>query len=313
MGTTGMSSYREFLRRGGIADLSGRAILRFGGNDRARYLNGQVTANVQSLQARRSTPACVTSAKGKLCADGFVTNTGDALWFDAEATLRETLAPRFERYIISDDVTLEDLSDSMRVVHFILGEGETAEALQAAFASLNPTQSARFGRPGLDFLLSSVDAWDALKGERVFLTPEDLESLRVEAGIPKWGAELDENTLPPEAGLDRTHIDYHKGCYIGQEVISRLKSIGHVNRRLVGFISSSGTPLEAGWEILAASGDAASPAGTLTSAARSFALEKPLALGYLRRAFAPGEYLARPANATAEPTPVTACELPFTK
>jgi folate-binding protein YgfZ len=146
------------------------------------------------------------------------------------------------------------------------------------------------------------------------LTLEDLDNLRVEAGIPKWGAELNENTLPPEAGLDRTHIDYHKGCYIGQEVISRLKSIGHVNRRLVGFVSNSGAQLEAGWEIYpSAPNDSPPAAGTLTSAAWSFALEKPVALGYLRRAFAVGEYLARPANSTAQPTPVIACELPFTK
>jgi folate-binding protein YgfZ len=64
---------------------------------------------------------------------------------------------------------------------------------------------------------------------------EDYERLRIERGIPAWGAELTEETLPPEAGLDNTHIDYHKGCYIGQEVISRLKSVGHVNQTLCRF------------------------------------------------------------------------------
>ena len=76
---------------------------------------------------------------------------------------------------------------------------------------------------------------------------EDIaETLRIEAGVPRWGAELNEDTLPPEAGLDRAAIDYHKGCYIGQEVISRIKSVGHVNRSLTGFASAA--PLAAGME-----------------------------------------------------------------
>jgi folate-binding protein YgfZ len=148
---------------------------------------------------------------------------------------------------------------------------------------------------------------------RVVLSPEDIENLRIERGIPRWGGELDENTLPPEAGLDRTHIDYHKGCYIGQEVISRIKSIGHVNRRLAGFVSTTGARLDSESSIVPAASPDGEPCGVLTSAGWSFALEKPVALGYLRRSAPPGEYLARPAAPKAEPVPVVVCDLPFTK
>jgi folate-binding protein YgfZ len=119
------------------------------------------------------------------------------------------------------------------------------------------------------------------------------ESLRIESGTPRWGAELTEETLPPEAGLDLTAIDYHKGCYIGQEVISRIKSVGHVNRQLAGFTALNRlTPLAPGMTLHPES-DPAKPAGEITSAAWSFGLECWAALGYLKRGFAGTALLAR--------------------
>jgi folate-binding protein YgfZ len=121
---------------------------------------------------------------------------------------------------------------------------------------------------------------------------------------------LDENTLPPEAGLDQTHIDYHKGCYIGQEVISRLRSVGHVNRQLTGFVAEGDAPLAAGLRLFATAEDT-TPIGVLTSAAYSFALEKPIALGYLKRGSPTGALLARLDGANGPPAVVTARALPF--
>src|SRR5678816_363571 len=92
-----------------------------------------------------------------------------------------------------------------------------------------------------------------------------------------------DSTLPPEARLDQTHVDYNKGCYVGQEVISRLKSVGHVNRRLVGYLATQpDASLAAGMQLFTP-GRADKPLGQLTSVAWSFALERPAALGYLRR------------------------------
>ena len=301
----------EPAERSGVADLSDRVKLRLTGADRVRYLNGQITANVLQLKPGESRPACVTTAKGRLCADIFVHATAAALFVDADAAVRETLPPRLERYIISDDATLADVSEEMRLVHLIGAAIERTDLFEgAAFVS----RANRLGRPGLDVWIDSAafaKIWDALTGAFVVIDEPLLESLRIEAGIPRWGRELDENTLPPEAGLERTHIDYDKGCYIGQEVISRLKSIGHVNRRLAGFLALDEAPLAPAMHLLPPDTDAAE-IGVLTSAAWSFTLEKHVALGYLKRGSPMGELRARADGETGPGRIVRAQELPLT-
>ena len=225
---------------------------------------------------------------------------GGLAWLKAIfGTVHVPLAVRLERYIVADDATLAELPPETRLLHFI---GARPPALEG-----RPLQPARrFGREGWDHWTDAAtlgELWPALIAQHVALDETLLETLRIEAGIPRWGRELDEDTLPPEAGLDRTHIDYQKGCYIGQEVISRLKSIGHVNRRLVGFLSTTGAPLTVGTAVVSPD-DPATPVGTITSTAWSFALERPIALGYLKRSAPAGDLLAI--------VPVAVRELPFT-
>src|SRR5580692_6386273 len=100
------SEYLDFQQRGGIADLSDRAKFRLTGADRVRYLNGQVTANILRLPEGEAVPACVTTAKGRLCGEIFVSALSDALLIDAEPSLREPLFERLERYIVADDAVL---------------------------------------------------------------------------------------------------------------------------------------------------------------------------------------------------------------
>jgi len=307
------AAYQEVLTRGGIAVLSDRVKLVLTGADRVRYLNGQVTSNVQKLLPGQTQPACVTTAKGRLCAEVIITARADALIVDADGALRETLPGRLERYIISDDVALADATDELRLFHLLPARGEPIESvLRADFGTLDHHPAQRFGRTGIDFFLSAAEAADRfpqLTAHLVLLDDALLETLRIEAGVPRWGCELGEDTLPPEAGLDRTHIDYHKGCYIGQEVISRLKSVGHVNRQLTGFLSEDGTMPAAGAAVFA-SGDERS-VGIVTSVAFSFALERPIALGYLRRGSPTSGLLARPSDPARPECRVTACPLPF--
>jgi folate-binding protein YgfZ len=141
------------------------------------------------------------------------------------------------------------------------------------------------------------NAWSSLSKAFTPLDDQLSETLRIEAGVPRWGAELDENTLPNEAGLDRDAIDYHKGCYVGQEVISRIKSVGHVNRSLRGFVSDS--PLAAGMQLFESNEAAEKSVGHLTSAVWSFGLEKWAALGYLKRGIESPALEARAADGTA--------------
>jgi len=155
--------------------------------------------------------------------------------------------------------------------------------------------------------------WEKITAHLHVLSDEMLELIRIEHGVPRWGCELDENTLPPEAGLDRTHIDFHKGCYIGQEVISRLKSIGRVNRELRGFVSTDGMPLTAGARIFSVT-EPPHDLGLLTSAAFSFALDRHVALGYLRRDAVGGEFLATAPevpDSKGAPVRITVHPLPF--
>lgn len=223
-----MDSLQDLLEGRTALSLSPRAVWKFTGADRVRYLNGQVTNDVTQLRPGRALHAAVCNAKGKMEGDVWITATDDALWVDAPPELRETLGARLERYIIADDVTLEDLSDQVSGIH-LLKEPPTA--------ARPPVHSARFGLPGVDFWkLGPLDtSWP--------LAPEKLvETLRIRQGVPAWGREMTPQTLPPEAGFDRDAISYSKGCYIGQEVIARIKSKGHVNKKLARISSAAGDP-----------------------------------------------------------------------
>ncbi len=302
--------YRAFRERGGVADLASRVKLLFKGSDRVRYLNGQVTANVAAARVPGVLPACVATAKGKLCADVFLSLGPSAILVDADATLADTLPARMERYIIADDVTVEDATATIAIVH-ILGIAPAALPAEIRDALL---PSNRYGIPGFDwhppFRKDLAPAWAQLAAQFPVLSDELLELIRIEHGVPRWGFELGENTLPAEAGLDRSHVNFHKGCYIGQEVISRIKSVGHVNRELCGFLSPDGTPLVRGARLFSAD-EPGKNLGQLTSTAFSFTLDRAIALGYLRRG-APTEGLLAASDAAPDaPVRVTVQPLPF--
>ena len=272
--------YAAVKAHGGVIDLASRVKLSFTGNDRLRYLNGQVTAKLTASNGVQ--PACVTTAKGKLCADVFIGTWPGVTIVDADAAVAATLLPRLEKYIVADDVVIEDITLQAALIHCI---GIPAEALKEV-THLTACPANRLGVPGLDLFSPWRDElaahWQALTARFPIISEELAELLRIEAGLPRWGYELDENTLPAEAGLDRTHVDFHKGCYIGQEVISRIKSVGHVNRSLRGFISQNGEPILSGARISSVQAPSET-LGTLTSAAFSHGLNRSIALGYLKR------------------------------
>jgi folate-binding protein YgfZ len=287
------ATYAEVRRLGALVDLSDRAKWRLSGADRVRYLNGQVTNDIRRVRPDATLIACVTTAKGRLSGLIFVSAAPSFLRIDAEPDLRESLGARLERYIIADDAALEDATDEDCLFHILppSGASDFTREIDAPGASVRA--ATRFSRPGIDIIAPRSGHAGLLAHLAVSypLIPAPLiEILRIEAGIPRWGAELTEETLPPEAGLDQTAIDYHKGCYIGQEVISRIKSVGHVNRRLACF--TAGSPLSPGMT-LHPSDDPGRTAGEITSAAWIFGLETWAALGYLKRGFADTPLLAR--------------------
>ncbi len=277
-----------------VFDLSDRTILSVTGEDRLRFLNGQLTQDLRPLRPERALPACVTNAKGRLQAVVWVAQTGaGALRVDSDPGLSEVLLARLNRYVVADDVVLEDFSGSLAMLHFV---GQAPSEI-AAFADLPAVQADRLGEAGWDvvFPLAEKEARLRVYGERLGGW-EVWERYRIERGIPAWGAELGEETLPPEAGLERTHIDYHKGCYIGQEVISRLKSVGHVNRLLVRLRGGAEVALPAaGAEVFGTRGGEADLDGSsfvigkITSVVRSLNGEVS-ALAYVKRNFLADEF-----------------------
>ncbi len=253
-----------------------RAFFRLSGGDRVRYLNGQVTNDVRKATAEAAIYALVTTAKGKIEGDVFVSPIpdDDALLIDAPMDLQEALFTRLDRYIIADDAELEDVTGQLGIVH---QPGVTDASWEPENAKWQ-REANRFGPAGRDILTAGPPHLPenlVSKG----MSPEQLEELRISHGFARWGAELGPNVLPQEANLQDRAIDFHKGCYIGQEVISRIKSVGRVNRYLVALVANEPGSLEAGWELFHE--DVA--VGTITSLAFSQQFDRIIALGFVKR------------------------------
>ena len=262
-------------------DLSSRAKLRIGGSDALRFLNGQLSNDVSKSSESAAIQACILNAKGKMNAHVFVARAENFFFMDTDSQLRETLPTRLDRYIIADDVQLEDVAQTFSTFH-CLGESPVN-----TLADCRSVSAARFGEPGVDLWIETTKSGDLrqrLAAEMSFCNETEAETLRIERGIPRWGAELTEEIIPIEANLEAQTIDYEKGCYIGQEVISRMKMSGQTNKRLCGIVPMSDASLEASMRLFPA-GDEKKQCGWISSACRSPRLGKEIALGYVKRGF----------------------------
>ena len=262
-----------------LFDLSGRAKLRITGSDRLRFLNGQVTNDVRKASESAAIEACVLSAKGRMNGHVFLSAERDCFLADADPDLRHALIARLERYVIADDVQIEDVTDRLSIFHVL---SPTAPALGDGWRLVS---AHRFTESGWDVwsdaALHDVVARQLSSAFR-FFDAASAEVFRVEEGVPRWGRELTEEIIPIEANLEVRAIDYEKGCYIGQEVISRIKMSGQTNKRLCGLVSFRGAPLLTGMK-LAATGEKSKEAGWITSATRSERLGREIALAYVKR------------------------------
>lgn len=240
---------------GKIAELTDRAIFRLTGEDRERYLNGQITQKVSLATNGKAVYTAITNAKGKMEGDAFVRQLGDTLVIDCPIELRESLLMRLDKYIIADDAVLEDVTDELSLFH-------TPSVIEDMSLAILCWECDRFGSNGTDLMVPKntippgIDTLDEI--------PAEWEQLRIQQGVPKWAAELDEKTLPPEANLEDTAISYNKGCYIGQEVISRIKAAGKINRTLTQFTLSA--TVEVPCDLPNPDDAEGKPAGTITSA-----------------------------------------------
>ncbi len=234
-----------------------------------------MTNDIAKATDENAIHACVLNVKGRISADIFISADGDSFLVDSDPEMREALSARLERYVIADDVQIEDVTDEFALFHSL---GEIAPDLGE---SVRVVRSTRYGMAGFDLWLRRAEHDDV--AARLALVDEaSAEVFRIERGLPRWGRELTEEIIPTEANLEESAIDYGKGCYIGQEVISRIKMSGQTNKRLVGLVSLGDVLLPAGSRLTSADGK---DIGWITSATRSERLGRQIGLGFVKRGF----------------------------
>jgi glycine cleavage system T protein len=287
----------------GLIDLSHRAILELAGKDRTRFLNGMVTNDVKSLKPGSGQYAAMLTTHGKLMADMRIYALADAYWLDLHEELIPKTREALDRHIIADQVDLTDRSGEVVMVaiqgpaslELLAGLGIAGAKSLAEYQHLETSikgagvriiRASETGEEGFIAVApapSSDTVWQALmeagRAHQLRLVGmEALNLLRVEAGIPWHGLDMDENTLLQEVGLERA-VSFSKGCYIGQETVARVAHRGHVNRHLTGLlIEGTGVPVP-GTKLLRELQEV----GRITSAVRSPTLGHAIALGYVRR------------------------------
>ena len=292
----------------GVLDLGFRSRLCLLGADRKSFLNGQVTNNVKDLAPGSGCYAALVTAKGKMQSDLLIYCLQDEILLDFEPGLSGMVQQRLEKYIIAEDVQVVSVADAYG--HLSIQGPESARALAAlALSAALPEAPMKFvqhsdptlgdiyvmnhprtGTHGFDLFVPTaalgavldklVASARALGGRVVGWAA--LEQARIEAAIPRFGADMDETNPPPEAGLEGRAIHYAKGCYIGQEVIARIRTYGQVAKALRGLQwapESGGSLPKKGDKIFWGEKEV----GYVTSATASTDLGSNLALGYLRR------------------------------
>ena len=314
------AEHQAVRQAAGLFDYSFRSQLALTGEHRTKFLHRILSNDIKSLTAGHGTYALLLNAQGHILADLRVYADDDRVWIDTDADLVEKAAAILRRYIIADRVQIEQRQlfsvalqgpRSREIVQKLFGtpfeppEQEMDHRLMD-FAG-QPARVIRLsstGEQGYEIWLETAVAtrfWEsALVAGAAGLVPcgvEALESLRIEAGIPRYGPDFGEDTLPLEAGLVSA-LNFIKGCYIGQEIVERARSRGHVNWKLVGLRFDPGAPMPKPGDALMVNGKAV---GEVTSACFSVTLGVPLALAYVRReASQPGERLALPSGAAAK-------------
>ena len=306
-----------------LFDTNFRAFLHLTGPDRVRFLNAISTNDVKSLTEGHGSLGLLLNPQGHILAEAECHALPDQLLVLTHAMVRERTAEWLEKYVIMDDVTLEDATArfgsvalegpaAASLLHQVCGLKLDAmpdfahrEVVIGAAAGLAIRRS-HFGEVGAEIVAareSLPGIWQMLAG--VVRKPGGgpvgyaaLNALRLEAGIPWFSYDFDDQRIPHEAGLETSHISYTKGCYTGQEIVERVRSRGHVNRRRVGLQFEGTTPPPAQTKLLADDKEV----GHVTSAAYSPARQRAIGMGYLRHEHtAPGSHV-RYEGGTAEVT-----------
>jgi len=295
--TAGYSALREHAA---WLDLSGRGKIRANGEDGARLLHAMTTNQVETLQPGEGCYAFFLSAQGRILADVNLLCFEDHFLLDTEPETRTKVYEHLDRYIIADDVTLEDQTDRIATIAVEGPEAGAALAKLGAPQPAAPHASAPWsdgnivgtiarldttGRGGF-FLLIPVEDKQALISRLTEAgipeaTAEDARVVRIESGRPRYGEEITERYLVQETDQLRA-VHFSKGCYLGQEIVERVRSRAQIHRVLRRLEIDTSEPPAAGTKLKSGDADAAE----IASAVFSPALGKTVALAYVRMPFA---------------------------
>ncbi len=286
---------------------TGRGRIVVSGRDRASYLQGLLTNDIAALGPGQGCYAAYLTPQGRMIADLWVYELGDVILLSVPLAARETVLTRLDQFIFSEDVQLGDVTGTFAALVVVgpLAAAAVARALgveAGVIQALGEHGSLRLtlagepvivlrvtdtGEPGYEVLVATASAAPleaALQAAGVEpIDAATAETLRIEAGVPRFGVDMDEETIPLEAGIEPRAISFTKGCYVGQEVIIRVLHRGHgrVARRLVGLVFEDARVGPAATPLLVDGREV----GAITSSAVSEALGRSIALGYLKRDF----------------------------
>ena len=299
------AEYESVRRAAGLFDLSHRGLLQFTGPDRLSFLQGMLSNDLRALKTFDGQYATILNQQGKVLADLRVLCALNSLYLDFWENLKERIIEHLNRYLVADEVEIADRSGEYATLSL---QGPNAEALlrNVTGPAELPSQSAHHGMvslegaavcvvrashagdAGFDLIIPNAvlaaiarRLTDSGKQLGVRWVGEEAQNiLRVEAGIPRYGIDFNEENLLLEVGLDHA-VSFTKGCYLGQEVVERIRSRGHVNRKLCGLWLDGQTPAESG-DVIRVDGK---EIGRVTSSVVSPRLKRPIALGYLQKDF----------------------------
>jgi glycine cleavage system T protein len=286
----------------GFIDLSHRGLIQLTGADRVSFLQGLVSNDVKALQPGDGQYATVLNQPGKVLGDTRVLCSENSLYLDLWEIIKDKIVEHLNRYLVADEVEIADRTDDYAILSLqgpqaeaclrrLVGQAELPGRLaEHRMVNLDGAQvcvvcASSTGETGFDLIIprshfKNVAQQLTAAGKQfsgAWVGEEAHNILRVEAGIPRYGVDFTEDNLLLEVGLDQA-VSFTKGCYLGQEVVERIRSRGHVNKKLVG-LSFEGQESASRGDVLFAD----KPVGTITSSVHSPALGKPIALGYVHK------------------------------
>jgi tRNA-modifying protein YgfZ len=264
-----MQGYNELRESAAWVDVSTRGKIRMTGEDRVRLLHAMCTNNIEVLKPGEGCYAFLLNAQGRILADVNVLCHEDSLLLDTETETRQKILEHLDQYLIADDVTLEDVTTTVATI-----------AVSGPKAAPPPAVPALRVYPDTWHIFISAEDKDAMAAS-LFLPQADAEAartVRIEQGRPRYGEEITERYLVQETGEMRA-VSFTKGCYLGQEIVERVRSRGQVHRHLLPVRIATTKVPEAGTKLTGAEGK---DLGEIASAVWSPAFSQVAAMAYLR-------------------------------